>query len=454
MAQALLGAGVLQEEWQGIVQCVMSHALSLNRIKVKGKKKEVEVWNRSLWSGIFKTGVGDSWGSSPSGQGMLGALACLMVALMGWPRTESGPSQKIISDCQEIWDIVGLDLTAKTQRARPEQGATMEDLVQRLGNPDPIDSSQYNKLGLILSIYSGMRKCCNYRKHYDLTSLITKGEEELTKLGQCIMTKETLNCEGGTGKDEGGYLNLWTRSMKSLSKATPKPPPTQVKLTETETRKELAATAPRNQYSTSHEATLLNWAADTLANHPGQESSRRGIQVLQQSQAKAKEVADRTNQDGTPRDQVGPPAELTTGSSVADPPQIHPARQSHPPPAPEQLTKGTIYAGSPPKALGTPAPSADNPVRTKSPVPTPLREGVSGLDPPSKELSAPRDERPHSESVKLGSIIGGVLGGILALASIYGVSRVYLLMPRTSSRAHASVTGERSNIGYGSSTDH
>ncbi|EUD64203.1 hypothetical protein C922_05414 [Plasmodium inui San Antonio 1] len=448
LLQAMLQQKIEQYEWEGIIQCVMSNALSLRRISIQDSGSNREIWNSSSWHQALRGGTGKDWGKSKTGQAMLGALSCVIMALLGWPNTKGDPPEAGRRVCQDIWDELQLSLNPPTQRLNPKNMKTVGEFLGSLGTTESIQKDNYNRLGIILSIYYGLRTCCHFNGHYTLTGIIDNASWNLSHLGQCLLKDERLNCEGGSGENEGGYLSIWTRDMRRISKSKKQKETGKLTLRDPDTEKELKTVTTKGEYKTSYEAPLRQWAAEALTSHPGQLSSPRGIEVATQAKR-----ATKSPQKETPR---------ASGAQWADTSRNRMANSAPQPRAPSDSgdtinSQETNDAGLP----EGPVPQEEYGNSLASHGVTDHEDVQSGSsDKPTtqgEEDSAQTNQVNRDPSgvapevigaVGIGSILGGVLGGILAMGSLYGIYRVYSRPRRSIRGSRTSFKGGEANIAY------
>ncbi|EUD67559.1 hypothetical protein C922_01744 [Plasmodium inui San Antonio 1] len=221
VVEEILGKSSDHYEWKKLLMCIVSGALGLRRVKADLPSGEVEIWEQANWQLALNKGIQSPWNQQAAGQGALVALTCLIRALLGNRRGGPEVSQGTEELCQNLWSLV------KINTRQPDQGETTKD-IKSLGqflnllpeNPEG-GSLRYGSLGLLLSIYYGMNKCCKREAPFELTGLVDKGSWELGGMGACTINQDVLSCSGDYSQRDQNRLTIWKAGSSVLFSKTP-----------------------------------------------------------------------------------------------------------------------------------------------------------------------------------------------------------------------------------------
>ncbi|EUD64587.1 hypothetical protein C922_05002 [Plasmodium inui San Antonio 1] len=428
MMKSMIGSGGDKYEWAGLLTCVMYEAIKVQKIDIKAKHPLGPVWDRHCWPKLLKRGTTDNWDQGATGQSMLKAVACLMRALIGYDRTEQHNDDGIRNRCQPIWDKVALRLRIGEQSASQDGDEQLGRFVKQLRTNETPGEPECTRLGLILTIYYGMRSCAERSRAYELTGLIRGGSEGLRRIGQCQFQGQTLSCKATDSPSEGTNLNIWTTTQQSLITGLPPVPQKVLKLTETDSGNPLPKGAPTAGASRSDFTWVNSWNQQQKNKHLEEQKSPLYVRghgnsddLRQESRERKESSATRTPTSPRPGNdevnvevQTNQPIQASNVSESRDPRspqgQEFPTRSHDPMKLKEQ---GLL----------------SHTQRQETTNDNHLNQGQLG----QRHLT-PADRQTELVEIglgpKVGYGVGGLMAGVLSLASLYGLYRLYFKKPR------------------------
>ncbi|EUD64254.1 hypothetical protein C922_05369 [Plasmodium inui San Antonio 1] len=412
------------ESWKQLLTCVMYEAININRIRVKTEKEPRDIWEKNKWSHALRGGVGADWSKSALGQNMLIALACVIRGLMGYEINTSEVSEQIQKDCQEIWEEVALELEDASSSGEDTKMKDLDDFLQKLREVRGQEKSKYDGLGFILSIYYGLSRCCEYKRNYDLTGLIKKGGWSLRRIGACTLSDNFFSCTGDAkGKTTAG-LNLWTLGRRTLVKGGMRAPPSSLRITESQTGVDLEVYKPTKAPTVFQDPKLQRWADEKRTGTSPNEGvvyahgtrhtlTREDIKQASHDQPSSQEIQP-TQESPRVENRAGDSEATKTVNTEAD--QSEPGR--YPPRAPSTERSSHVSPLQTPGLTKTSERIGPGPADTTE---VSIRENSE-----SDQSNGPEQGTADMPTAPYGTIIGGVVGAVLALGSLYGISRVFL----------------------------
>ncbi|EUD64038.1 hypothetical protein C922_05582 [Plasmodium inui San Antonio 1] len=221
VVKEILGATSDQYEWKQLLMCIVSRALRLNHLEADTATGKVEIWRRRNWQVALNKGINSPWNSQAAGQGTLIALTCLIRALLG--QHPQGPelSQDTQNLCEGIWSLVKINPRSKRPGEGREKVKSLGRFLDVLREGGDKGGIPYGSLGLLLSIYYGMNKCCKRQAPFDLTGLVDNGNLDLGEMGACTIDRNLLSCSGNSSRPEDTRLIIWKPGSRVLFRRAP-----------------------------------------------------------------------------------------------------------------------------------------------------------------------------------------------------------------------------------------
>ncbi|EUD64130.1 hypothetical protein C922_05489 [Plasmodium inui San Antonio 1] len=433
-------------KWKGIIGCVMEHAMSLKQITASIGGKSVVLWDQGNWNKVLRGHTQENWGNSALGQAMLTAVVCTMRALYGQEKGQEALSADVKDLCSGLWEELAVELDPPNRQTETAPVKTLGEFLKLIRGDQAGEKSKFARVGFLLSVYYGMRECCEYSKKYSFTGLLRKDNYDLKQLSTCFMDEDQLKCESGGTHQKGTGLNLWHNShqiMITREKRVTKGP-LHVRNPTT------GETIPPSQSSYREEKKKNTESGEPIGKRTG---------VLEEGTAK-----------GKGRDRASPEGPIATTTASGERETAGPG--SHRSPG----EKGPKGSGEPGPAGVSPPPnqaqttisefqSGDTSIGAGEPTPPSAASEATQVQKPRKEeetTGRPRDDMAElkevpgngpTEAENVGNnlvpqVIGGILGIVLALASAYASYRIYF---RRGSRKRISQTetGKVARITYG-----
>ncbi|EUD64542.1 hypothetical protein C922_05058 [Plasmodium inui San Antonio 1] len=423
LAREILGGQVDEYKWKGILSCVMYEALNGRSLKVMINQKQHILWDNRHWNRILSRGVNNYWADNSHGQAMLLGLACLIRALLGWDIDQMATRQATRALCGPVWDLVGIRLenpvTGEGSLSVKSQDQFLTLLKGETGGTD----DQLTKLGFLSSIYYGLTSCCDTARHYDLTPLIRVSGYQMQQMGPCTIEGDSLQCGIHSKSGGSGSLNIWRTGIgtvlpeKSLDTSIGEGPKLKVDPSEEDEVKRIQRDSL--QGSQLVQAWVAAQAQCQGGKRGGEDRCSRQVQEAVEQAKKKKDM---------------PTGELERDRIKADKPP-KPEQGARALRLPEQQGGETAQELNSQEHQDLKGPAAPNRVVAEGSIQKSEPEGkIQGRD-LGDDVGDSREDDGNSQmkkvqttassSVGSGPIIGGIMGLILAVASVYGLYRIF-----------------------------
>ncbi|EUD64346.1 hypothetical protein C922_05265 [Plasmodium inui San Antonio 1] len=442
----ILGASSEEYDWKGLLSCVVSKAVGIDKIEVEIGSSVEEVWKEDNWSEILNNGTSKNWSSSAAGQGVFAAVACIVAALMVQPTNKELHRAPLKQLCEEVWKPAAIELKEKESEDKDLEIKGLEQLLTKVEEIGTTGASKYTGLGFLLSIYYGLSRCCSYGRSYELTGLVRRGTYDLGSMGACHLRDGTFSCSGGDGGTTKDRLNIWTKGKGSLVGVERRKKKTLIVIPkggEAGDKRQLEQIKDREREAIQRAKELMD-AMDRKDTNTGIVAVSGKVQHLTSQSIQT--PSNRTTQPSSSGQSPPVTKPQTQGTLKTPPPKEDEESQEegleerassvHIHHENRGQDRNPIDSLKPADQLPTRAHDLDETQARKDQEPSPWK---TGLTPPP--LQQPGQASP-------GGIVGGVLAGLLAMGGLYGMYRVFR---RGAGGGRSSVSrnpGDRTGIAY------
>ncbi|EUD65163.1 hypothetical protein C922_04449 [Plasmodium inui San Antonio 1] len=415
LIRRIKGERIDETAWKGLLTCVMSNALKLERIEVRTNQGKEEIWSKNNWTSMLKNSTGRDWGKTDVGQKMLMALTCLITVLVGTPRPQETEAKIERSPCSPVWEKVALKLGGHSQPSEPKEIKNIEEFMEGINYGDLREEDQKRRLGFVLSIYHGINKCCQSETPYELNGIIRQNGWDLKKIGQCHLDGQELKCDG-TGAQGGGQgLNIWTKGGKTLVEGLPRKKPAKLQLVEPETGEHLRVGNPTTEVSQREK----NFVTETAKRMSEAHSLASSSPVFLRGEASGEQLRDETLDRRQPTTSLPKEKKLNTSPADREPlsketlPDQVGVKKGNSQTGPDPPGSQGLHKGKRPHGHSKPNPPSMTTLQSTTDR-SDLNEGSAAVDAVTAEDQY--NQFPTEPNISIQGLMGGVVGGILALA--------------------------------------
>ncbi|EUD64180.1 hypothetical protein C922_05433 [Plasmodium inui San Antonio 1] len=449
LVRDLVAEGQDKYKWRGMLMCILMKALEMSQIVVQEGKGQKILWETDHWKQALSKGITEPWDRDTGGQNMLVATTCIMRGLSGYEATDYTSLRRDRDTCRHVWEQLTIELEDPAKVEEDRQITKLSDMISKLKKEPDDPSATYRKVGLLLSIYTGMKECLEYGRPYELRGFIKPGGWDISRIGSCEMEGDTLNCDGGQGLSSQARINLWKKELMQLTEEPQIPPkPTRrLQLITGDTSQEVEKIKQENQRKANETAAKIS---QTMTQR--HEAARDNSVIYGDSPQTMTAHPKSQKEEGTGTS--GKDKETGT----AQPVQIqHQKETVH---LPNQNLHQELETRLNPLPSDDGQHSNDETVSSQT-----HAEGVnlpeqsdattkSQRDPKGEQLrNSPEDrilpQGTPKQSIPLSPILGAAVSLLLGLCGIYGLYRVYSKPSKLRIQGEAEGAGTKRRVTYG-----
>ncbi|EUD64108.1 hypothetical protein C922_05510 [Plasmodium inui San Antonio 1] len=198
--------------WKAILDCIADHALEVQELRIGNNTNTKVVWTNDKWRELVKDGLSGAWNDVAKGQGLLSAIACVIMALLTDDSASPSGTNRTEGPCANILEQVKLQLRKKEAGNTPEEIITISQFLDQIEESNADEQGRLDGLGFLLSIAYGLSQCCEYKKGLTLGNLLLKGSWDLRSLPPCYFQGATLVCAASNKGGQGMKVNIWNNT--------------------------------------------------------------------------------------------------------------------------------------------------------------------------------------------------------------------------------------------------